>query len=95
MMYWYEFVLIYFVSGLILVALNKMHPILPPRTLLGHAIISMAFVGLIVAWWFILKPYETFEFLPPAQKDQLLYATIINVPIGHLLFSYLLGWKAF
>jgi hypothetical protein len=94
-MYWYEFVLIYFVSGLILVALNKLHPILPPKTLLGYAIIGIAFAALILGWWFILKPYETFEHLIPAQKDQILYATLINLPIGHLLFSYLLGWKAF
>jgi hypothetical protein len=93
-MYWYEFVLIYFVSGLILVALNKLYPILPPKTIVGYTIIGIAFASLILLWWFILKPYETFEYpMDAAQKNQLLYAVIINIPIGHEFFGYLLGWK--
>lgn len=94
-MYWYEFVLIYFVSGLILVALNKLHPIIPPREWAGYALLSVACIGLIVAWWFILKPYEIFEYPLLAQKNQMLYAILFNFPVGHLLFSYLLGHKPF
>jgi hypothetical protein len=95
MMYWYELVLIYFASGLALIGLHKLYPILPPKEWIGCVILSIACIGLIVAWWFILRPYETFEYLAAAQKDQLLYAIVFNFPVGHLLFSYLLGHKPF
>lgn len=92
MIYWYEFVLIYFTSGLLLVALHKLYSVLPPNTRIGYALLSTTLISLIMAWWFILKK---FEWLPAAQKDQILYATLINFPLGELLFGTLLGWKIF
>ncbi|MGA8764227.1 MAG: hypothetical protein WB562_15270, partial [Candidatus Sulfotelmatobacter sp.] len=93
-MYWYEFVLIYFVSGILLIGVHGLYPIIPPQNWRGWALICIAMVVLVAAWWVILRPYETFEYpLDAAQKNQLFYAVVINIPIGHEFFGYLLGWK--
>lgn len=89
MIKWYGFVLVYFVSGVILLLVNKLHRIIPPQTNNGWIILVFTLKFLVMAWWIILKPYLDLEWSVD-QANQLFYAVLLEFPMTHILFKQFL-----
>ena len=85
MIYWYEFSLVYLVSGTMLVLENKVYSIIPPKTRMGWVVLALNVILLVTMWWFILEPFNNYE-LNPSQQNHLLLGVLTEFPMNYFLF---------
>lgn len=85
MIKWYDLCLIYLISGIALVLINKSFGIIPPQTRRGLIALIIAIVIFLAAWWLIIVPSIGFE-LSLMQGKQFLIATMVQYPMNYFLF---------
>jgi hypothetical protein len=85
MIKWYDLSLIYLVSGIILVGINRFYRIIPPKTKNGWIVLAIAIAVVVAAWWFILVCRLGFELT----QEQFMHwgvAAIIQHAMTYFLF---------
>jgi hypothetical protein len=58
---WYDLSLIYLVSGIVLVGINRLYRIIPPKTRRGWIMLGVVMAIIVTAWWFLLVLRLGFE----------------------------------
>lgn len=86
MIKWYDLSLIYLVSGVILVGINRFYRIIPPKTRNGWIVLAVVIAIIVAAWWFLLVFRLGFE-LNAAQLMHWGVAAIIQHGMTHFLFK--------